>query len=70
MGEVEPAECQLLLNSESKKEGGGEVVRMGGDSEVGTDSGLTSLRAVWFLVLWYFFSGGQLFGSATFLWDR
>ena len=26
MGEVEPAECKLLLNSESKNEGGGEVV--------------------------------------------
>jgi hypothetical protein len=34
-----------------------EEVRMGQDSDTTTDTGLTSLRAFAFLILWYFFSG-------------
>jgi len=50
------ADHDRLRNTAVREEEEEEEERM--DSEAGTDSGLTSLRAVWFLVLWYFFSGG------------
>jgi len=66
VGEVEPAisEAPLLvvvltasgdhhqqpLEAESRMEGGGQATTT-------TDTGLTSLRSLVFLVLWYFFSG-------------
>jgi hypothetical protein len=58
MGEGQSHTPQLLITGEEGRE---EGVEMGGDSDQATDSGLTNLRAVWFLVLWYFFSGDYFF---------